>query len=240
MRLIHFGAVTMPVPLHQSVVGMVMVAVQNILSMGPAIAETAAVTKAESWNWQAIGIIATGFVGILGFLATYWNNILLEKQRANIAFISNQLEKLYGPLLALSNSTEQAWRQFQTRHRPGRPFFFDDGDPPSEEEAREFRHWMTVVLMPTNIKMQEVISQNAHLIDGSSMPTEFLEFLAHVQAYRAVIAKWAVADTGPALTSRAANASYLNYPQKLDAYVAAKFDELKARQERLLAKRFAR
>jgi hypothetical protein len=61
--------------------------------------------KVGSWNWQAAGIIATGVVALVGFLATYLNNRLLEQRRANIAFVSNQLEKLYGPLLALTEST---------------------------------------------------------------------------------------------------------------------------------------
>jgi hypothetical protein len=220
---------------HEGLVKLAFFAVVMTVPLADAAAQAPQET-ASSWNWQAIGIFAAAAVALIGFFATYINNILLERRKANIAFISGQLEKLYGPLLALSSSTDQAWKQFQSRNRPGKDYYFDDEDPPTEAQAREFRHWMNLVLMPMNIKMQEVIAGNAHLIEGSAMPDPFLDFLAHVQEYRAVIAKWKPEDAGAALTKRAANTSGLNFPKAFDAYVKDKFNELKARQNELLAK----
>jgi hypothetical protein len=218
------------------VVRLVAIALQVTLFAELAHAQAGTTTGGTSGNWQAIGIIATAVVGIAGFLATYVNNMLLEKQRANVAFISAQLEKLYGPLLALNSASSEAWQQFRKYCRPNKIYFFNDNDPLTEDEAREFRHWMTIVFMPANIAMQKVISENAHLIDGSTMPKEFLDLLAHVQVYNAVVAKWKPDDAGPALTGGITNTSYLKYPEAIGPYVARKFNKLKARQDRLLAK----
>ena len=207
----------------------------GLFDIAAAHAELASDAKLSGWNWQAIGIMATTLIGVTGFLATYANNLVLEQRRAKVDVVNRQLENLYGPLLALSNSTEQAWLQFRNRWRKGRPFFLA-ADPPSEDDVREFRHWMNIVLMPANLKMQDIITTNAHLIDGSAMPREFLEFLAHVQAYQAVIAKWKPDDSGPQLMPRIINVSYVNHPKRFNAYIAETFNELKARQSALLTR----
>ena len=185
-------------------------------------------------NLQAISIFATVLIALLGFFATYINSMLIEQRKANVAHVNEQLEKLYGPLLSLSSASAQAWMQFRQRHRPGGAFF-DDRNPPSQDEVREWRRWMIHVFMPTNIKMKETITANSHLIEGSRMPHEFLELLAHVQTYQAVVSKWQPEDSGDRLTKAANNTAFINIPEGFDKYVQKSFDVLKRRQSQLLA-----
>jgi hypothetical protein len=84
------------------------------------------------------GALATLLVGIIGFGITYWNNLRLERKKSEIKFVSDQLEKLYGPLFSLTKASGTAWGSFRSRFRPNSDIF-SDTNPPTAEELREWR-----------------------------------------------------------------------------------------------------
>ena len=88
---------------------------------------------------------------------------------------------------------------------------------------------MSNIFMPINLKMEQVIVENAHLIEGVAMPAPFLELLAHVEVYRAVIKKWEKNDFSE-------HTSYLDFPQEFEDYVSHAFVSLKRRQFHLIGK----
>ena len=172
------------------------------------------------------GALATLLVGIIGFGITYWNNLRLERKKSEIKLVSDQLEKLYGPLFSLTKASGAAWGSFRSRFRPNSDIF-SEIDPPNAEELREWRLWMNEVFMPLNLKIENAIVSNSHLIEGPEMPKPFLDFLAHVEVWKAVFTKWTAAKIEE-------HRSHIRYPSEFKVYVYDTFARLKAKQNKLI------
>ena len=173
---------------------------------------------------------------ILAAVAAYGFNIRLEKRKAELKFVSDQLQFLYGPVMALSHASRQAWIKFRQACRP-HGSFFNPSDPPSKEELEQWRLWMSEVFMPLNLKMEKVIIDNAHLLDTHTMPGYFQSLLAHTATYRAVIKQWPdnpIDANVPIEQVVAENTARLNYPAELDREVTDIFNKLKQRQSQLI------
>ncbi len=176
---------------------------------------------------QFISIMTTVILAFIGYLVTYGNNVRLENRKAQAKFISDQLQNLYGPLFSLSHASRTAWDSFRLRCRPGGGAFFDPESPPSEEELEQWRLWMRAVFMPINLRMEKAIIDNAHLIEGASMPKSFQDLLAHVEVYKAILEKWSAGDVSE-------HTAYLNFPEALHGHVTRTFEALKQRQMALI------
>lgn len=175
----------------------------------------------------SLTLITTIALAFIGYFVTYLNSLRLERQKAHLAFLGDQLHHLYGPLFSLNCASRNAWRDFRSRCRPGKAFFGISSDQPTPEELSQWRLWMTEVFMPLNLQMEKVIVENAHLIEGSGMPDEFLEFLSHVEVYKVVIRRWIDGDF-------AQHTAYINFPDKFGPYVTETYTNLKSEQARLL------
>jgi hypothetical protein len=167
-------------------------------------------TPAEqgSWDWKTIAAIASPLLALLGVIITglvtyrgwrttfsnnaelerqkYENSINLEKQKTELAFVSDQIRYLYGPLWTLYLERAAGFNAMMTLHARGRKNFFD-GSKLTSEDLRQWRLWRIEVLIPIVLKMEETIVQNAHLMEGTAVPESFRKLLAHVAAYKAVI-----------------------------------------------------
>ena len=115
-------------------------------------------------------------------------------------FVNAQIEKLYGPLYAASQADNEVWKLFTAdrwRERDAKDesgAFFDDKNPPTVDQVRRWRHWMRTVFQPLNLRMEEAIVTNSHLLVGNTEPIAFRDLIAHAEAYKAVIAAWDVDD----------------------------------------------
>jgi hypothetical protein len=179
---------------------------------------------------DVLKVVAAILVALVGYIVTYANNVRLENRKAQIKFISDQVQYLYGPLFSLNAASREAWESFRSRCRPKGAFFSEGPDAPSDHELEQWRLWMSEVFMPMNLKMEKVIIENVHLIEGATMPKSFLELLAHVEVYKTVIKKWENQDFSE-------HTSYFNFPENFDADVAKTFTFLKRRQAALIGKR---
>ena len=169
----------------------------------------------------------TLLVAIIGLGITYLNNLRLEKKKSEIKLVSDQLEKLYGPLFSLTKASSTAWDSFRSRFRPNSDIF-SEANPPTAEELREWRLWMEEVFMPLNLKIENAIVSNSHLIEGPEMPEPFLDFLAHVEVWKAVMKKWKATEIKE-------HRSYIRYPPEFEHHVYDTFARLKAKQNKLIA-----
>jgi hypothetical protein len=175
-----------------------------------------------------IGLIVTVALAFLGYAFKYWNEIQLEKRKAEIKYVSDQIQYLYGPLYGLCAANQTAWETFMDEFRPeGAPFFPEEGSP-TEEELLAWRRWTKEVFMPLNRAILEVILTNTHLIEDKEFPEPFSEFISHVKPYEVVLAKWQDNDFSE-------HTAYSNYPEEINDYVQEKFSFLKKRQVKLLA-----
>jgi hypothetical protein len=118
--------------------------------------------------------------------------------------------------------------RYRAQHQP----FFGHENPPTDEELKQWRLWIREVFMPLNIKMEQTIICNAHLIEGVVMPESFKQLLAHIEAYKAVIKRWDLDDYSD-------HVSFVPFPtNSLLNYIKETFDMLKRRQAMLSSRRF--
>jgi hypothetical protein len=177
-------------------------------------------------NWNAVGIVTTILLAFIGYTVTYINTIRIDRERAEVELLNNQLEHLYGPLYSLNQTGKEVWKVFRKRYRPQEGFFSSE-NPPNEEEKKAWVLWMREVFMPNNLKMEKVIVENAHLVVGSEMPKSFIDFIAHVEGYKVVLKKWKEGDFSEYTSS-------ISFPPDITLEIEQTFKMLKAKQAKLL------
>ncbi len=175
--------------------------------------------------WSAA---VTILLALLGYLATYWNNLRLSQHKDKLDRINRQLSDLYGPMFSLTHASNIAWQGFRSKHRPDRSYF--DGTVLPEEDLAEWRLWMSKVFMPINIQLYDIILTKSDLLIETEMPQCLLLFCAHVAAYQAVLEKWANKDYSEHL-------SVVGYPGEIEQYAQRSYAEIKSRQAILLGEK---
>ena len=180
---------------------------------------------------EAVAIVGV-VVAVIGYFVTYRTNLRLTQRNDRLERISSQLSEFYGPLLALTRSSDQSWQAFRKRYRPGGGSFWKSDPPLTVEDAAAWRLWMTTVFVPVHHQMMELVLNRAHLIEEPDMPSCLLTLCAHVNGYQAILKKW---ETGEISIEREDNLSIVNFPgEELAAYAAIAFSRLKAEQAELL------
>ena len=180
---------------------------------------------------EAVAIVGV-VVAVIGYFVTYRTNLRLAQRNDRLERINRQLSEFYGPLLALTRSSDQSWQAFRKRYRPGGGSFWKSDPPLTVEDAAAWRLWMTTVFMPVHQRMMELVLNRADLIEEPDMPSCLLALCAHVNGYQAILKEW---ETGEISIEREDNLSIVNFPgDELAAYAATAFSRLKAEQAELL------
>jgi hypothetical protein len=180
-------------------------------------------------SWQAALTLAVpACVAIVGFFVAYINNLRLARRSDRIAWVNRQLNEFYGPLYALVKATDISWRAFRANHRPGGPFWGDPDNPPSEADAAAWRLWMSLVFMPLNRQMRDLVVTHAQLLVEDQVPGCLLTLCTHVSTYEAILGRWANEDFSE-------HVSAVPFPrQELTNYAEESFGPLKRRQQQLI------
>jgi hypothetical protein len=180
---------------------------------------------------EAVAMVGVA-VAVIGYFVTYRTNLRLAQRNDRLERINSQLSEFYGPLLALTRSSDQSWQAFRKRYRPGGGSFWKSDPPLTVEDAAAWRLWMTTVFVPVHQLMMELVLNRAHLIEEPDMPSCLLTLCAHVNGYQAILKEW---ETGEISIEREDNLSIVNFPgEELAAYAATAFSRLKAEQAELL------
>ena len=176
-----------------------------------------------------VTLSVTVLLAAAGFFATYLNNLRLARRKDRLDRVSKQLSDLYGPLLALSRAADRSWIGFMDKYRPNATSFWDDPIYPTTEKHEElFRLWMRHVFMPLNVRMVDVVTNRADLLDEPYVPEFLLQLCAHVASYQAILKRW---DNEDFLE----NAPEIPFPrEEIIQYAEATFGRLKAEQNDLL------
>jgi len=173
-------------------------------------------------------------IAVAGWLVTHFSRLHFEKRSAQLSRVNEQLGKLYGPLMATITASHETWVAFSKEYWPthGMPGYFGTGqDQLSQDELEIWRTWILNVFHPLNEKVERVIIENIHLIDGEDIPEAFTQALAHVSAYRAVIAQWQKGNFSH-------HVSVNNWPtKKLRSAVMPVFKKLSEKQTKLLGEK---
>lgn len=211
------------------------VAFTATLVTGEAAAETAADGQSHGILAQALTITLPIAAAVIGYFIVYWNNWRLETRKAALKYVSDQLQFLYGPLFALNTAGDRAVGEL--KRQDGYDFFFLPGRRYQKEDIRKYRLWMAEVFMPINLQIEETITKNAHLIEGSKMPDSFGDMMAHIASYKATIKTWPDNPPSGEISYEEAvqqNSALLPYPSHFSAEVEETFNRLKAHQTKLL------
>lgn len=150
--------------------------------------------KLEPEDWiGAAGIAASVLVAYSGYLLSHRAGMRRQRLAAELAYVSMQVERLYGPLYSLVQSNTASWQAFRKTFRPNQPLF-DRQRPFDARESQIWRAWAENVFIPSNLKIRDTIEQNAHLLSGGKMPDCFLRILAHIESSKLVLASLADGD----------------------------------------------
>jgi hypothetical protein len=182
------------------------------------------------------------------------NAFRLESRRAKHKYVSDQIKYLYGPLMSLCTARDGAMNELIRLQRPdlkGKTRDFFDKTERTPEQLKQWRLWREVVFLPLLVKMQETVVQNAHLIDGTKLPPDFGNLMAHVSTYNAIIKNWADViekdqkDNTSKIDEQQKNLDGVyetvvphlaneNFPRKFQTAVEAEFEKLKLKQAELI------
>jgi hypothetical protein len=182
-------------------------------------------------NGIVVGIIVATFTAAAG----YTFGIMDDHRKREIAFVDQQIEKLYGPLLALSTASLRARKDLLSRYRPGRTDFFEEHDLLTLQLVEVWRRSVKSVFQPMNIKMEDAIINNAQLIEGGHIYPVFADLILHVESYKETIAKWKDDDAtqNPNYWQMTENVASIAFPKGFDECVAKMFAVMRAKRERL-------
>jgi len=162
-----------------------------------------------------------------------WGYHKPDPQKVNVT-----LSILAGTRYAESETTELTFRRSGAARdelsRWGASVFTMPGRP-EPSEVTEWRTWMKTVFQPLNVRMEQAIVGNLHLVIGRSLPPSFLKLVSHTEGYKAVIAAWKDSDaTAEGYTDSKKNVSLANFPDDVLLCAKDSFELLKARQVDLL------
>ncbi|MCU7851808.1 MAG: hypothetical protein KZQ80_06305 [Candidatus Thiodiazotropha sp. (ex Monitilora ramsayi)] len=184
-------------------------------------------------NWEiAVTLAITIFLAFAGYIATYVNNQKNAQRKAQIDRVNEQLKEFYGPLHSLGLASESAWVSFQYTHKPAghrlSGEFWAPSEPPSVEEGEAWRLWMKTVFMPLNLRMVEIVTTRADLMEETVLPNCLGQLTAHVYSYAAVLKAWEQGDY-----SRHTAVSNFPGPELL-SYSQEMYKKIKEKQATLL------
>jgi len=180
-----------------------------------------------------VGVLVAVIPLIVGYIVTFVDGA----RKDELTTVNRQIEKLYGPLYALTQANDVTWEHFSKVYWPNHSrYYFDPKQPPTLEQVAQWRMWMKTVFQPLNLQITNIIVSNSQLIVGSAMPKPFQEVIAQTESYIAIIASWSDSDSKnlESFRSPAANTvTGINYPNDLSSCVKKTYVLLKERQQRL-------
>lgn len=185
----------------------------------------------EDTTIRILSICVTILVALGGWYFVYQNSRATAARSAQLERVNRQLRDLYGPLYARLAAGDKVWAAFWEKHRPehGRNRYFTEGVELSEKELETWRTWMKTVFEPMNAACEEVILNNVDLIESEEIPSSFVDALAHIAAYKAVLDAWERGD-------HSVHISVNNWPRKeIMDIVEPEIKKLRKRQKELLS-----
>lgn len=177
---------------------------------------------------ETLSLVITVIIALIGYLATYWINILLSRRSQELDLVNRQIQEFYGPLYVATQNSKRAYEALM-RKLDREVFFTDKDNPPTEQEVAEWRLWAQSVFMPNNEVIERLILEKAYLIREKDMPSCLLEFITHVSGLKVAMQKWTKGDFSEHI-------SIAFFPVELDSYAAESYQELKDKQLHLIGR----
>jgi hypothetical protein len=177
---------------------------------------------------EYLGLIVTILLALLGYSATYLNNLRLAKRADRLKFVTTQIDELYGPLYVITQTSQILFQASIARESQEGETANGDTAATSDKLS-ERRIWIEEVFQPLNSQLEQVIINKAHLIIEEEMPQCLKRFLAHSAGYKAVIKKWEQGDFTE-------YSSVIDYPLEIEEYAESSYSTLRKRQQKLIGR----
>lgn len=159
-------------------------------------------------------------VAVLAFVLNQRGQVRQERRQARLFRINSQLRELYGPLYALVDVNERIWETMRASGLPSKE------QRQLNTPSGHWPKWRDHALMPANLKMRDLIIENADLLIEIDFPKPLQDFCAHVTSYEVFLSSEKDGIGGRALI-RHPGSTYVKY-------VRDSFARLKAEQLQLL------
>lgn len=179
---------------------------------------------------KVLPVVVAFMIATLGWVSTYLHRWYFDRKANELARVNSQLRELYGPLYIRLRASNAAWKAFWQKHRPahGGNSYFGDNNEVTDEEKEIWRHWMINVFEPLNAEAESLLLKNIDLLESDDVPQSFIDALAHIATYKAVMANWEKSDFKTHL-------SVNSWPSReLMSTVRPEYVKLRARQRKLM------
>ncbi|MEM9108310.1 MAG: hypothetical protein AAGC96_21925 [Pseudomonadota bacterium] len=180
-------------------------------------------------NFEAVALLVSVVLGFLGSFVAHISSARRQKADARLKHVSDQVEKLYGPLYSLTEANTASWQAFRKSFRPDEPFISEE-NPFTEREKVIWRAWAENVFIPSNLKIRNVIESNAHLFIEGEMPDCFRLMLAHVESSKIVLP--ALAENDLKILD-----GFDSWPSEFNDFVEQRYRAMAQEYARLLGRR---
>jgi hypothetical protein len=94
-----------------------------------------------------------------------------------------QLNQFYGPMLAIVQSSQQAWENFIAKY-DNNPDFYKMKHNPTPEKIAEFHNWMSTVFLHNNEQLHNIIVNNTSLLIEDEIPPVLLNLMSHIMEFK--------------------------------------------------------
>jgi hypothetical protein len=170
----------------------------------------------------------------LSYVFTTLHTLRSEQHKSLVSRVSQQLQSLYGPLLACVTASKSSYeamvRQFSGSATDQCPSAADFRAAvrrdPHGPAACAYRQWVREVLLPLSAKAADLIIARADLLEGTSIEPTLLQLVAHVSAYKVILRQWEQGAID--------QVSAISYPDHIHEWISREFSRLKRRQAALL------
>src|SRR5678809_1497931 len=101
-------------------------------------------------------------LAVIGAAVKFYYDAWSSRRANRLQRVNRQLELLYGPMLALTHASREAWYAFRSIYRPdSKSYWLDPAGAPTPEEATAWRVWMKDVFMPLDDKLRNAIVEHS-------------------------------------------------------------------------------
>ncbi|MCH7690227.1 MAG: hypothetical protein IIA17_04170 [candidate division Zixibacteria bacterium] len=186
----------------------------------------------DSWDTNTVVLLVSVIVVFIGYFFTYFFNLRLARRAERLAFLTAQLNELYGPLYVITQTTKTLFEALGEKVKEKGMKFINEDAPKSKDDLSEWQIWLEEVLIPLNTRLEDILIQKAHLIRERETPNCLLAFSAHSAGYRVLVRKWKKGDFSESY-------SLILYPDEITEYAEESYQEIKKEQLEMIHKTFS-
>ena len=165
---------------------------------------------------------------VLAFLSFVYT-ALDYSRKERLGSVRAEVANLYGPLAALTDTSEQLWRAVGRNSRPK-----TEEDLNDDKKLTTWRNFLSKVVLPFSDKIQDTLLNGGQIIHCEEVAKELHQFFSFAAFIKLATVTWESEgkDKDRTMIGNGIDHDHA-YPRTLSTLLAANRDELKARERKL-------